>query len=229
MRSDHCWSQGRGRPSASFQAGSWSARQRARFESVTPSASSTMRIDVVLGLRLGEAEAVHLHAVAEAAQLRRRRRRSARASSSSQSSVIARTLQTSSTKRMPAFRKKEMRPERRAGSPRPARRGRARTASSTAIAVRHRVRDLLHRRRAGLLQVVGADVDRVPLRDRVDGVGDHVADQAHRGLGREDVGPAREVLLDDVVLRRAPRACGRRRPGARRPRRRARAATRPSR
>ena len=29
MRSDHCWSHGRGRPSASFQAGSWIARARA--------------------------------------------------------------------------------------------------------------------------------------------------------------------------------------------------------
>ena len=33
--------------------------------------------------------------------------------------------------------------------------------------------------------------------------GDHVGDQPHRGLGREGVGAAREVLLDDVVLGRA--------------------------
>ena len=68
---------------------------------------------------------------------------------------------------------------------------------------RHREGDLLHRRRARLLQVVGAHVDRVPLRDLVDRVGDHVADQPHRRRGREGVGPAREVLLDDVVLGRA--------------------------
>ena len=43
IRSDHCWSQGRGRPSASFQAGSWRARARASLERVTPSVSSTMR------------------------------------------------------------------------------------------------------------------------------------------------------------------------------------------
>ena len=49
MRRDHCWSQGRGRPSASFQAGSWSARQRAFFESVTPSDSSTIRITLFSG------------------------------------------------------------------------------------------------------------------------------------------------------------------------------------
>ena len=43
IRSDHCWSHGRGRPSASFQAGSCTARARAFFDSVTPSDSSTMR------------------------------------------------------------------------------------------------------------------------------------------------------------------------------------------
>ncbi len=37
-----------------------------------------------------------------------------------------------------------------------------------------RVRQLLRRCGPGLLQVVAADVDRVPLRDLVDGVGDHV-------------------------------------------------------
>ena len=80
---------------------------------------------------------------------------------------------------------------------------RSRTSSSTAIAVAHRVGDLLHRRRPRLLQVVGADVDRVPARDVLDRVGDHVGDQPHRRRGRERVGPAREVLLDDVVLGRA--------------------------
>ena len=50
--------------------------------------------------------------------------------------------------------------------------------------------------------MVGADVDRVPLRDLVDGEGDRVGDQPHRGPGREGVGAAREVLLDDVVLGR---------------------------
>ena len=39
----HCWSHGRGRPSASFQAGSWIARARASRPSVTASASSTIR------------------------------------------------------------------------------------------------------------------------------------------------------------------------------------------
>ena len=43
IRSDHCWSHGRGRPSASFQAGSCTARARASCDRVTPSISSTMR------------------------------------------------------------------------------------------------------------------------------------------------------------------------------------------
>ena len=68
---------------------------------------------------------------------------------------------------------------------------------------RHRIRDLLHRRCARFLQVVAADVDRVPARHLADRVGDHVGDQPQRRAGREHVGPAREVLLDDVVLGRA--------------------------
>ena len=43
IRSDHCWSHGRGRPRASFHAGSWMARARASFDSVTPRVSSTIR------------------------------------------------------------------------------------------------------------------------------------------------------------------------------------------
>ena len=43
IRSDHCWSHGRGRPSASFHAGSCTARARASLDSVTASISSTMR------------------------------------------------------------------------------------------------------------------------------------------------------------------------------------------
>jgi hypothetical protein len=66
----------------------------------------------------------------------------------------------------------------------------------------HRVRDLLHRRRARLLQVVAADVDRVPLRDVGDRVRDHVRRQAEGRSRREDVRAAGQVLLDDVVLGR---------------------------
>ena len=49
MRSDHCWSQGRGSPSASFQAGSWMARARTLRPRVTASASSTIRITLFSG------------------------------------------------------------------------------------------------------------------------------------------------------------------------------------
>ena len=49
MRSDHCWSHGVGRPSASFQHGSCTARARASFDSVTPSISSTMRCTLFSG------------------------------------------------------------------------------------------------------------------------------------------------------------------------------------
>ena len=56
--------------------------------------------------------------------------------------------------------------------------------------------------------MIAADVDRVPLRDLVDRVGDHVGDQPQRVLGREDVGAPREVLLDDVVLRRPGQPVG---------------------
>ncbi len=42
-RSDHCWSHGRGSESASFQAGSCSARQRASRDRSTPSVSIRMR------------------------------------------------------------------------------------------------------------------------------------------------------------------------------------------
>lgn len=64
----------------------------------------------------------------------------------------------------------------------------------------HRVRDLLDRGGPGLLEVVRADVDRVPLGDVVDRVRDHVRRQPQGRPRREDVRPAREVLLDDVVL-----------------------------
>jgi hypothetical protein len=68
--------------------------------------------------------------------------------------------------------------------------------------IRQRKGDLLNRRGSRLLEVVGADVDRIPSRNLIDGELDHVGRQPHRGLGWKDVGPAREVFLDDVVLSR---------------------------
>ena len=52
----------------------------------------------------------------------------------------------------------------------------------------------------GLLQVVAADVDRVPLRDVAHRVGDGVDGQAPAGQRREDERAPGQVLLDDVVL-----------------------------
>ncbi len=49
IRSDHCWSQERGSPSASFQHGSCRARARASRERVTPSISNTMRCTLFSG------------------------------------------------------------------------------------------------------------------------------------------------------------------------------------
>ena len=66
-----------------------------------------------------------------------------------------------------------------------------------------RKRQLLHRRRTGFLQMVGADVHRIPLRQFGRGEDRHVLDQPHRRRRREHVGAAREIFLDDVVLDRA--------------------------
>ena len=69
--------------------------------------------------------------------------------------------------------------------------------------VRESVRELLHRRRARLLQVIRADVDRVPRGHLLDRVDDQVDGESLRRLRREDVRAARQVLLEDVVLRGA--------------------------
>ena len=64
-----------------------------------------------------------------------------------------------------------------------------------------RKREFLHRRRTRLLQVIGAHVDRVPLRHLAGGEQDHVLSEPHGGGGRKHVGAAGEIFLDDVVLR----------------------------
>ena len=66
-----------------------------------------------------------------------------------------------------------------------------------------RVGKLLDRRRPGFLQMVGAHVHRVPLRRLAGAEQDHVLGQPERGVGREDVGSAGQIFLDDVVLGRA--------------------------
>ena len=109
-------------------------------------------------------------------------------------------MHISVTKRMPALTKNEMRLTSS---------GKSRPVDLAAHLVEHgagggeREGELLLRRRPGLLQVVGADVHRVPLRHAAVAILGDVGDQLQRGRRREDVGAAREVFLDDVVLDRA--------------------------
>ena len=68
---------------------------------------------------------------------------------------------------------------------------------------RQRIGQLLHRRRAGLLQMIGADVHRIPFRRLARRKQNEVLGQPQRRRRREHVGAARQIFLDDVVLRRA--------------------------
>ena len=77
------------------------------------------------------------------------------------------------------------------------------TASSTPIAVGERKGELLHRRRARLLQMIRADIHRIPFRHLLGREQDHVLGEPHRRRRRKHIGAAREIFLDDVVLRRA--------------------------
>ena len=69
--------------------------------------------------------------------------------------------------------------------------------------VLQRERELLRRRRARLADVVAGDRDRVPQRHLARAELDHVRDEPHGRLGREDVLLLRDVLLEDVRLDRA--------------------------
>ena len=199
MRSDHCWSHGRGRPERLVP--------RRQLDRPRPRVAAERdgerlehdALDVVLGLGLGQAERVDLHAVAEAQVL----------------GVLHAVALAAELLPQHAHRAQlgVLLDEAHAGVDEEgdAPEDLAHELLVDALAHRvedrdrvgHRVGDLLDRRRPGLLQVVGADVDRVPARDALDRVGDHVGDQPHRGPGREGVGPAGQELLDDVVLRRA--------------------------
>ena len=83
------------------------------------------------------------------------------------------------------------------------RRARRDAAVEVGEGVGERERDLLCGRRAGLADVVAGDGDRVEARRLGGAVVDEVRRQPHRGPRREDVGPARDVLLEHVVLRGA--------------------------
>ena len=69
--------------------------------------------------------------------------------------------------------------------------------------VGERERDLLHRGRARLTDVVAGDRDRVPLRDVLGAVLEDVGDDPHRRPRRVHVGAAGDVLLEQIVLDRA--------------------------
>ena len=71
-----------------------------------------------------------------------------------------------------------------------------------------RIGQLLGGRRPRLLQVITADIDRIPFGHMLDRVGDQVRDEPHRCIRREDIRAPREVLLDDVVLRRSAKHLG---------------------
>ena len=103
-------------------------------------------------------------------------------------------------KRTPALTKNEMRPN---TLPISSRRHPLADGVEHRDRVAHRERDLLDGRRARLLEVIGADVDRVPLGHVLDRVGDRVGDQPHARTRRERIGAAAQVLLEDVVLGRA--------------------------
>ena len=72
--------------------------------------------------------------------------------------------------------------------------------------VREGERELLHRVRPGLADVIAGDRDGVPARKCGAAVLEDVGDQTQRRARREDVGPAGDVLLQDVVLDRPAEA-----------------------
>ena len=80
--------------------------------------------------------------------------------------------------------------------------------------VGERERHFLHRRRSGFADVVAADRDRVPVRQLALAPREDVRDDAQRVARRIDVGAARDVLLEDVVLNRARSAARAARPAA---------------
>ena len=67
-------------------------------------------------------------------------------------------------------------------------------------AVAERECDFLHGGRSGFAHVVAGDRNRVPLGHVLVGPGKHVGDDAHGLLRRINISPARDVLLQHVVL-----------------------------
>ena len=90
----------------------------------------------------------------------------------------ARNFATSWRKWLCALKKKESRAPKSSG-----RQPRGDRRLAVGDPVRERERELLHRRRAGLADVVAGDRDRVPAREPLRAVGEEVGGQPHRGRG----------------------------------------------
>ena len=201
MRSDHCWSHGRGRPSASFQAGKLHRagarvlRQRHR-QHLDQDAG-----DVVFRLLLGQAERIDLHAVAEqpllgigdavalAGDLVPQFDEGAHLADLGDEAQAGVDEERDAADHLAEFLLRHL--ARRLHGVEHGDRGREREGQ------------LLHRRRTRFLQMVGADVHRIPFRQFGRGEDRHVLDQPHRRRRRKHVGAARQIFLDDVVLDRA--------------------------
>ena len=155
-------------------------------------------VDVVLRLRLGEAEAVHLHAVAEHPVLR------IGDAVALEGDLVPQLVERPHLADFGDEAQAGIDEERHTPDDLAELVGRHLTRGLHRVEHgdrrRQRVGQLLHRRRASLLQMVGADVGRVPLGNLFVREDDGVLDQPQRRLGREHVGAARQVFLDDVVL-----------------------------
>ena len=201
MRSDHCWSQGRGSPRASFHAGQLHGAGPGVLGQRDAEGLEDDALHVVLRLLLGQPEGVDLHAVAEAAEL----------------GVLHPVALAADAVPQPGegphlaglLHEADARVHEEADAADHGRQLAVVDLARGAHAVEHadgggqRVGDLLHRGGPRLLQVVAAHVDRVPLGRVAHRVGDGVDGEAQARARREDVGPAAEVLLHDVVLRGA--------------------------
>ena len=157
-----------------------------------------MRCDVVLGLLLGQAEGVHLHAVAEAPELLVLHAPALEADPvphGGEGPHLAGLLDEADPgvdeEADPADHRRQVAWVHLA---------RGGHGVDDADGRGQGVGDLLDRGGPRFLEVVAADVHRVPARDVADGVGDGVDGESEARRGREDEGPPGQVLLHDVVL-----------------------------
>ena len=161
-------------------------------------------IDIVLRLRFGQAQRIHLHAITEAAQLG-----IADAITPPRDLIpqpAHRTQLADFSNKLHTGIDEETHPADGLGEFLFGDRAAFLRGVENRNRSGKRKRRLLHRIGTGLLQMVGAEIDRIPFRQFGGGEGDGVGRQAQRRPGREDIGAAGEIFLDDVVLRRALQA-----------------------